>query len=294
MGARYGGLKQAAGMGPHGETLLEYALHDARAAGFSRVVLVLREELAAAFRETIETRFAREIETVHAYQKLADLPEGFEVPEGRQKPWGTAHAVWAAREQVRGPFAVINADDFYGREAFGALAGFLRRPSETDARARFCLVGYRLAKTLSPHGTVSRGHCLQDTQGQMQTIRELTKIATTPDGPVAEEGDAKVPLDPRTIVSMNCFGFTPAIFAAMAESFPRFLRQQGTGARAEWYLPVVVSEMLAAGRATVQVLPTEADWMGVTYPQDAAAVKARLAALSQAGHYPTPLWSANS
>lgn len=291
MGSRYGGLKQMDPMGPAGETILDYSVFDAARAGFSRVVFVIRKDFEAAFRERAK-RFEKIIEVDFAFQDMADLPQGFAVPPGREKPWGTAHAVRAARGVLTGPFAVINADDFYGAEAYRKLAAFLRG---THAQGGLCpvgLVAFRLDKTLSEHGGVARGVCTTDAQGHLQSIEEC--VGLVPDG----RGGAKLLKDGAdtgrrfagdTPVSMNCWGFSAAFLPVLEREFLEFMRAKGAELKSESYLPAAVDAAVAKKLAHVEVLKTDGDWFGVTYREDAPAVRAALQTLTQRGDYPTPL-----
>jgi choline kinase len=301
MGSRYGGLKQIDPVGPSGETVLDYAVFDARRAGFGRVVFVIRRDFEEIFREKIGARYAGKIAVDYVFQSLDALPAGFAVPAGREKPWGTGHAVWCAREAVKENFAVINADDFYGADSFAQLAKFLG--SETvggalrpdfgasvsghktlpAAKAKFAMVGFRLANTLSEHGAVSRGVSVCDASGQLLSITETHGI--TP----AEVGvGKKFPGD--QFVSMNCWGFTPALFEALDGQWQEFLVARAGELKAEFYLPGAVSEQIASGRASVRVLPTASSWFGITFREDKPRVTAAVAALVAAGTYPARLW----
>jgi UTP-glucose-1-phosphate uridylyltransferase len=274
MGSRYGGLKQIDPVGPGGETVLDYAVFDALRAGFTRVVFVIRRDFEALFREKIGARYTGRATVDYVFQSLDALPAGFTPPAGREKPWGTGHAVWCAREAVRENFAVINADDFYGADSFRQLAGFLRATPATEAA--FAMVGFRLANTLSEHGTVARGVCTADTVGRLQSIVEQTGIAAEEVGPGRKyAGD--------TLVSMNCWGFTPALFGGLDAQFREFLTARGAELKAEFYLPASVSTMIARREATARVLPTESTWFGVTYREDKPRVEAAIAELVRAG-----------
>ena len=290
MGSRFGGMKQTTGVGPQGEVLLEYAVYDAKLAGFDRVMFIIKEEMEQMFRETVGARVSRILPVEYAFQKLDDVPQGFTVPEGRVKPWGTAHAVYACRGRLPGPFAVINADDFYGRDSFRQLADFLRAPQPQQAM-RFAMVGYRLVNTLTENGSVSRGVCDIDRDGTLRGLTERTRIECRPDGPAyTEDGGVQyVPLAEDTVVSMNCWGFPAGTVERFAPYFEKFLRSLTDPCKNEWYLPAVVSALVADGQATVQVLPTEAKWYGMTYAADRALVENALADLTQAGVYPSPL-----
>jgi UTP-glucose-1-phosphate uridylyltransferase len=279
MGSRYGGLKQIDPVGPSGETVLDYAVFDAVRAGFARVVFVIRRDFEALFREKIGARYAGRIAVDYVYQSLEELPAGFAPPAGREKPWGTGHAVWCAREAVRENFAVINADDFYGADSFARLAQFLARARGHE----FAMVGFRLSNTLSEHGTVSRGVCTSGANGELQSIVEVTSIAASDVGGGKKYSGAE-------IVSMNCWGFTPELFPGLDAQFREFLAARGSEAKSEFYLPAAVSALIARGDARVHVLPTDSTWFGVTYREDKPRVSAAIAALVQAGKYPAKLF----
>jgi NDP-sugar pyrophosphorylase family protein len=288
MGSRYGGLKQIDPMGPNGETVLDYSVFDAIRAGFGRVVFIIREDFADAFRQGIGARFADRIEVDYAFQKLDDLPEGFSVPEGRTKPWGTAHAVRSARHLVNGPFAVINADDFYGSDSYRSAASFLT--SESSA-SHFAMVGYALENTLSDHGEVNRGICSRDASSLLTKVEEYVGIAVEDDGVVrgtALDGSRK-PISIGTPVSMNFWAFTPDFFDHLEAEFVNFLSNQGEGAKTECYIPTVVDDLIRQGKADCRVLETNSHWFGVTYPDDKPHVVASIAKLVDAGEYPSPL-----
>jgi hypothetical protein len=285
MGSRYGGLKQMDGVGPHGETLLDYSVHDAVRCGFGRVVFVIRRDFERDFRERVSARFEGLVEVGIAFQELNDLPEGFQAPVGRVKPWGTGHAVWCARDRVDTPFLAINADDFYGRPAFQAVGGFLARAAADSTD--FCMAGYRLEATLSPHGTVSRGVCMMDEKGFLRGVREHTALAQLPGGITDSPTGATFRGDER--VSMNCWGLTPAVFPLLEDGFKDFLGREGDDERAEFYLPAAVASMIQDGKVGVEVLPVESPWFGVTYRDDRPGVCAALEAMSLDGTYPSPL-----
>lgn len=284
MGSRYGGLKQLDPVGPSGETILDYAVFDAIRAGFSRVVFVIRRDFEAEFKAQVGARYAGKIAVDYVFQSLDRLPAGFAVPAGREKPWGTGHAVWCAREAVDGPFAVIGADDFFGRDAFARLADFLRGAGESNDEApAFAMVGYRLANTLSENGSVSRGVCAVDGAGFLTEVVEHTGIRP-------DEVGAGKKYTGEEIVSMNCWAFTPALFTALDEQFTGFLAERGGELKSEFYLPAAVSEQIAQGLVTVEVRPTTASWFGVTYREDRPRVQAALADLVAAGEYPARLF----
>ena len=282
MGSRYGGLKQLDPVGPGGETLLDYSVHDAIRAGFDRVVFLIRCDIENDFRSQIGSRYTGQIAVDYAFQQLDALPADFTTPAGRTKPWGTAHAVWCAREAVTAPFAAINADDFYGADAFRRVGQFLQSIDTNAHPATFAMAGYRLDKTLSDHGTVARGVCEVGNDGLLQRVEELTDIARRPDGVIAC-GDRVLSGD--VPVSMNFWGFTPRIFPFLEVNLRDFLAKNITNEKAEHYIPTAVANMVAAGQATVRVLPTEADWFGVTYREDRPRVVESLARLASSGAY---------
>jgi hypothetical protein len=283
MGSRYGGLKQLDPVGPGGETILDYAVFDAVRAGFGRVVFVIRRDFESEFREKVGSRYAGRVAVEYVFQARDALPGGALPPAGREKPWGTGHAVWCARAALPGPFAVVGADDFFGAEAFRRLADFLARPAgPAGGPHRFAMVGYRLDRTLSEHGTVSRGLCRVGPGGKLVAIEERHGIDRAALAASGLRGDETV--------SMNCFGFTPALFPALEEQLREFLAAHGGDLKAECYLPAAVSAMIAQGRATLEVLPTGDAWFGVTNRADKPRVEAALVALVQAGIYPPRLF----
>ncbi len=288
MGSRYGGLKQLDPMGPHGETVLDYSVYDALLAGFGRVVFVIREEFAGAFREGIGARFAGRIEVGYAFQRPDDLPSGFSAPEGRVKPWGTAHAVRAARDEVDGPFAVINADDFYGRDAYRRAAAFL---ASCGDGSRMALVGYPLGNTLSEHGKVNRGICRFDAAGGLESVAEFLEIGTDEDGVLRGTGPdgTRSVLDAAAPVSMNLWAFPHAFFSQMEDAFVRFLREIPDPLKSECYIPTVVDDLIRSGVSRCEVLTTTSRWFGMTYPGDKPFVVESVRALIESGEYPSPL-----
>ncbi len=291
-GNRYGGLKQLDPMGPSGETLLDYSVFDALRAGFGKVVFVIRRDFEAEFRRRVGQRYERQIEVSYAFQEMSDLPEGCAVPASRQKPLGTGHAIWCARHEISGPFAAINADDFYGAPALLTLATFLSKAPRQDCPAEFAMVGYRMDRTLSEHGTVSRGLCRMGANGWLESIEEQTGIEKPPGGARQQTANGGiVEFSGNETVSMNCWGFTPALFPLLEAELRRFLSTQGGDAKAEFYIPAAVAQMIAAGTARVSVLPSESRWFGVTYREDKPLVVEQLARLVQAGEYPASLWS---
>ena len=288
MGSRYGGLKQVDPVGPSGETLLDYSVFDAERAGFGKVVFVIRKEFEAEFKGKVGRKYEGLIPVSYCFQDISDLPAPFAVPEGRTKPWGTAHAIRAARAAVAEPFAAINADDFYGRDAMAKLGAFLA--AVDPASLHFAMVGYKLELTLSENGSVARGICDVAADGTLKGVTEMTKLVKA--GDVAEnrenpDAPVKVPLDAR--VSMNLWGFTPGLFTELEARFPQWLAENGAKEKSEWYIPFVVDELIKEGKATCKVLPTESSWFGVTYREDKPFVMAEIKKLVDAGEYPANL-----
>ena len=284
MGSRYGGLKQLDPVGPGGETLLDYSVHDAMRAGFDRVVFLIRRDIEKDFRAQIGTRYEGRLGVDYAFQQLGELPAGFVPPSGRTKPWGTAHAVWCARHAISAPFAAINADDFYGADAFRRMGAFLSSVDPDASPATFAMAGYRLDKTLSEHGTVARGICEAGPDGRLRGVEELTDLARRPDGTIAS---GERTFAPDTPVSMNFWGFTPQVFPLLENVLRVFLARHAASEKAECYIPSAVAEMIADGTATVRVLPTDAAWFGVTYREDRARVVESIARLAASGAYAT-------
>ena len=286
MGSRYGGLKQVDPVGPSGEAILDYSVFDAVRAGFGKVVFIIRRDFEAEFKEKVGKKYEGLVPVEYCYQDINDLPEPYKVPEGRTKPWGTAHATRAARTVVKEPFAVINADDFYGRDAFAKLAAYLASAKPMQ----FAMVGYKLELTLSENGSVARGICKVGADGTLESVTEMTKLVKA--GDTAEnredpEAPVKVPLDAR--VSMNLWGFTPELFDELERRFPAWLAENGAKEKSEWYIPFVVDELIHEGKATCRVLPTDSSWFGVTYREDKPFVTAEIRKLVDAGEYPRSL-----
>ena len=292
MGSRFGGLKQMTAVDGAGQVILDYSVYDAVRAGFETVVCVIKKEIEADFRAAVGDRIGRGCELRYAFQDLNDLPAGFSAPLERVKPWGTGHAVYAARRLIRRPFAVINADDFYGPGAFRALAEFLSRDGGAREQA---LVTYKLRNTLTENGTVARGICTVDGDGWLQTVTERTAIRGPADSPAytLDGGGSWTALDPDAPVSLNTWGFQPGFMDAVADGLERFLAvdMPKDPARAEFFLPAVVNGCLAAGTDRVRALPTEEVWHGVTYREDLPALQSALAAMRAAGTYPERLWA---
>lgn len=288
MGSRYGGLKQIDPMGPAGETVLDYSVYDAIRAGFGRVVFVIREDFAAAFQQGIGSRFADRIEVDYAYQQLSDLPTGFTVPPTRVKPWGTGHAIRAARHLISGPFAVINADDLYGRDSYVQAAQFLSKSAAETEIAHYAMVGYPLLNTLSAHGDVNRGICTLNADGLLTGVEEYVKIQRAADGQIWGDSlnGTRATLAADTLVSMNFWAFSAGFFERLEVDFIKFLEQSGHLEKSEYYIPSVVDTLIHAGHADCQVLATDSRWFGVTYPDDKAHVVTALHFMIEAGEYP--------
>ncbi len=286
MGSRFGGLKQLTPVGPSGETLLEYSVFDALRAGFTRVVFVIRESFSEEFSAKVTSRFAHKLPVSFAFQRLDDLPAGFTPPAGREKPWGTGQAVWVARHLINGPFAVINADDFYGHRAYALLAESL-----TTRPAEGVLIGYPLGQTLSESGSVSRGVCRADPSGYLQDITEIRHILPSPTG--AQFTDAAgltQSLSLNTIVSMNLIGAPASVLHSMGHLFAEFLAKNADSLTAEFYLPAALTSLIQSGSLKVRLLTSADRWMGVTYPADKPQVVTNLQALTTSKLYPTPLF----
>jgi hypothetical protein len=294
MGSRYGGLKQMDPVGPSGEALLDYSAFDAVRAGYTKVVFVIRREHEALFREVCGDRIAQHVEVAYAFQEPDDLPAGSasSVVPGRSKPWGTAHAVYCARHQVDGPFATVNADDFYGRGAFKALGDFLgTHPSDATGEQRFAMAGFRLANTLSDHGTVARGVCDVGPDGLLRGVTERTRIQRRGDEIQDTDDGDPVTLPADAVVSMNCWGFTPGVFGLISEGFPRFFRDNADRlGTAEYLLPDVVTHAIGSGAATVTVEGVTDRWYGRTYREDRDATQRAIWTMTAEGLYPEPLW----
>lgn len=294
MGSRYGGLKQIDPVGPCGEAILDYSLYDARRAGFSTVVFIIKHEIEEDFKRTVGARAEQAgLEVRYAFQQLDILPEGFTVPEGRVKPWGTAHAVLSAAGCIDAPFAVINADDYYGPICFRLIYEYLSTHADGDKFA-WAMVGFHLKNTVSENGSVSRGVCVTDEAGNLVSVTERTRIEPR-NGAIAyteDEGKTWVKLPGDSLVSMNLWGFTPSFVAAAQQGFADFLRQNVpvNPLKCEYYLPSVVSAALADGRAQVRVLTSPDKWHGITYREDKPELVAALKAMTDAGTYPQGLW----
>ena len=287
MGSRYGSLKQLDGLGPNGETIMDYSIFDAIRGGFGKVVFVIRHSFAEEFIEKVVNKYAQVIPTEVVYQELDYLPEGFTVPEGREKPWGTNHAVMMGKDVIKEPFAVINADDFYGRESFAIIADWL---SKQEGENKYCMVGYRVGNTMSESGTVSRGICETNEASELTSVVERTKIGYYNNGIAFNEGEEWTMLDPNIPVSMNMWGFTPDYFKYSDEIFVEFLKENMSNLKSEFFIPLIVNNLIQTKRASVTVLDTPSKWFGVTYAQDRPDVVAKIQSLIDAGEYPSPLF----
>lgn len=287
MASRYGSMKQIQGFGPSGETIMDYSIYDAVRAGFKKVVFIIREDFAEDFKEIFEPKLKGKIAIDYVYQDLHAFTGGYPVPAERTKPWGTAHAVLCAMDVIREPFAVINADDFYGKDAFEKAYKFL--VNECNERL-YSIIGYELAKTLSDNGTVSRGVCEVDEANNLVSIAERTKIYQEGDKITYEEGDKKfeVPFDSK--VSMNFWCFDPSVFSFTAQIFSTFLAEDGKNPKAEFFIPIIGDRFIKEKKGEIKVIPTSAQWFGVTYKEDAPIVQASLNDLIAKGEYPGNLW----
>lgn len=286
MGSRYGGLKQIDPVGPHGETIIDYSIYDAMRAGFGKLVFIIRKDIEGPFKETVGARFENRIPVEYAYQELDKLPAGFTVPEGRTKPWGTTQAVLMAEDLIHEPFAVINADDFYGAEAYKVMADHLKSGSPD-----YAMVGFTLRNTLSDFGSVARGVAQVNSDGFMTGIQELTKVERDGNGAKNTDDAGNVThLTGDEPVSMNFWGFTPKVFGQLHDVFNRFLEKSGKEMKTESYVPTAVNELLAAGQAKVKVLRSADPWFGVTYREDRQHVVDSIGEQVKSGKYEAPLW----
>ena len=291
MGSRYGSLKQLDGLGPSGETIMDYSIYDAIRAGFGKVVFIIRRSFEQDFREKILSKYEGRIPVDVVFQDMDNLPAGFFVPEGREKPWGTNHAVMMAKDVIKEPFAVINADDFYGRSGFAVIADKLRQLA--GGHDTYCMVGYRVGNTLSESGSVARGVCEVDVNNFLTGVVERTAIQRNAEGKIAftdENGKEQI-LGENTPVSMNMWGFTPDYFVHSDEYFAAFLRANEGNLKAEYFIPLVVNQLVQENKATCEVLDTPDQWFGVTYAADRPDVVAKINALVAAGEYPQKLFS---
>ena len=288
MGSRYGGLKQIDGLGPNGETIMDYSVYDALRAGFGKVVFVIRKDFEEAFREVVISKYADKVPCEVCFQSVDKVPEGCTYNPERTKPWGTNHAVLMAKDLIREPFAVINADDFYGRESFQVLADYLKSVEGTTGK--YCMVGYRVANTLSENGSVSRGVCATDENGYLTDVVERTKIEKVGDKIIYTEDGVDTEIAPNSPVSMNMWGFTPEYFEYVEKAFVEFLQARGQELKSEFYIPTLVNDMIRSGKATCKVLVTTSKWFGVTYAEDRPQVVMKINNLVKEGVYPEKLF----
>lgn len=288
MGSRYGGLKQIDGLGPSGETIMDYSVYDALRAGFGKVVFVIRKDFEEAFRKAVISKYADKVPCEVCFQSVDSVPEGCTFNPERTKPWGTNHAVLMAKGLINEPFAVINADDFYGRESFQVLADYLK--SVEGKTGKYCMVGYRVANTLSENGSVSRGVCATDENGYLTDVVERTKIEKVGDKIIYTEDGVDTEISPNSPVSMNMWGFTPEYFEYVEKAFVEFLQARGQELKSEFYIPTLVNDMIRSGEATCKVLDTTSKWFGVTYAEDRPQVVMKINNLVKEGVYPEKLF----
>ena len=288
MGSRYGGLKQIDGLGPSGETIMDYSVYDALRAGFGKVVFVIRKDFEEAFRKAVISKYADKVPCEVCFQSVDSVPEGCTFNPERTKPWGTNHAVLMAKGLINEPFAVINADDFYGRESFQVLADYLKSVEGTTGK--YCMVGYRVANTLSENGSVSRGVCATDENGYLTDVVERTKIEKVGDKIIYTEDGVDTEISPNSPVSMNMWGFTPEYFEYVEKAFVEFLQARGQELKSEFYIPTLVNDMIRSGKATCKVLDTTSKWFGVTYAEDRPQVVMKINSLVKEGVYPEKLF----
>ncbi|MDD3429225.1 MAG: sugar phosphate nucleotidyltransferase [Oscillospiraceae bacterium] len=295
MGSRYGGLKQIDPVGTNGEVIMDYSIFDAKRAGFEKVIFIIKKENEDDFKEVVGNRIAQQMEVAYAFQELNDLPQGFCVPEGRTKPWGTSHAVLAARHLIDGPFAVINADDYYGPDAFKTIYDYLSANPDTDNCYEYAMVGYLIENTLTENGHVARGVCVAGDDGYLESVTERTRLEKTPQGChyTEDDGATWTDIEKGTLVSMNLWGFTKSFIDETNDRFAAFLTNvlKTNPLKGEYFLPSVVSALIAEGKARVKVLSSHDKWYGVTYKEDKPVVMQAIAQKHQDGVYPTPLWN---
>lgn len=287
MASRYGSMKQIQGFGPSGETIMDYSIYDAIRAGFGKVVFIIRSDFAKEFKEIFEPRLAGKIETSYVYQSLDSFTDGYAIPSTRTKPWGTAHALLCAKDVIKEAFAVINADDFYGRDAFEKASQFLKTDCNTEHHA---IIGYELVKTLSANGTVSRGVCVVNDEQNLISISERTKIYAEGDGIVFEDAEGKHEVPTISSVSMNFWCFDDSIFYLTKQLFKSFLKNSGQEEKSEFFIPLVADEFIKEELGTIKVIPTSSQWFGVTYKEDAPGVQQSIDTLITANEYPSNLW----
>ena len=288
MGSRYGGLKQIDGVGSHGEPIIEFSIYDAKQAGFEKVVLIIRKEHEEAFRSCLTDKISKHMEVEFAYQDMHDIPEGIEIPEGREKPWGTTHALLACRNIVKEPFAIINADDFYGKDAYKVIYNYLSTDIKDD---EYAMVGYPCINTLTDNGTVTRGWC-QEKDGYLSEITEIQKIAKKGNEAIYEENGEWKTMPNNALVSMNFWGFTPKIFDECAPVFESFIRKgiKENPMKCEHVIPTAIGTLVSEKKCQVRMLSSKDHWFGVTYKEDKPDVMAKIAMMREDGIYPDILW----
>lgn len=290
IGSRFGGLKQATGVGPSGEAILDYSIYDAIRAGFGRVVFVIRRDILDDMQHIFFDKWKDKIEVDFVFQELDDLPGGFKPPAERTKPWGTGHAIWVARHKIREPFCMINADDFYGRRSYEMAAGFLKN-MDNLLHGRYALIGYILKNTLSEHGFVSRAEGETNPDGTLKSITERLKIKREGDTVVYQDDQGNIrTISENTLVSMNIWAFMPSLFKYLDEDIVDFLRENSNSVKAEFLLPNLIDKLIKTGNVEIPVIPTDAQWFGMTYREDLEMVQSKLSVLVNHGEYPTPIW----
>jgi len=290
IGSRYGGLKQLDQIGPAGETIVDYSIYDAIQAGFGKVIFIIKESIEQDFKEAFVEKLQDKVKIDYVFQEVWNVPEGILVPDERQKPWGTGHAVLMADGKINGPFAVINSDDFYGRDAYRALAAHYQDWT-AERENDYCMVGYHVTNTLSEFGAVSRGVCLPDEHSYLVDVVERTHIERLGDKiAYVNEANLEVAIPGNTIVSMNCWGFTPSFFSYLKKGFAIFIRQNSENSKAEFFIPSMVNELIRNGHATVKILDCREKWFGMTYKEDRDVVVRSIRELIKKGIYPEKLW----
>lgn len=290
IGSRFGGLKQAEGVGPSGEAILDYSIYDAIRAGFKKAVFVIRKDILEDMQHIFFNKWKDNIEIDYVFQEVNDLPGGYRPTAQRTKPWGTGHAIWVARKKVKEPFCMINADDFYGRRSYELAAGFLKNMDHL-LHGRYALIGYVLKNTLSEHGYVSRAECELNMDGTLKSITERLKVKR--EGRLVmyqdDTGENRI-IDEKTVVSMNIWGFMPSLFQHLENHMLEFLRENASSEKAEFLLPNVIDRLIRSGEVEIPVLPTDAQWFGMTYQEDREIVREKLSLLAENNEYPTPIW----
>jgi len=288
MASRYGSMKQIQSFGPSGETIMDYSIYDAIQSGFKKIVFIIRKDFATDFKNIFEPKWGKKVETAYVYQEMGSYLGGFEPPAGRTKPWGTAHAVLCAKPAIQDPFAVINADDFYGRDAFEKANLFL---TTTCNASTYSIIGYDLSKTLSENGSVSRGVCEVDDHDNLVSIHERTRIYRNEEGKITyEEGNKTFPVPDEAKVSMNFWCFDPAVFSFIEKIFQEFLVKDGKDPKSEFFIPIIGDRFIQEGKGKIKIIPTGSSWFGVTYKEDAPDVQTSITALVTSGQYPERLY----